>query len=51
VGKEAPTDLLSAVRLVRRAKAGDEIVLRVRRDGKEQDITVKTDVLPFRALD
>jgi len=44
------TDLRAVVDAVRRCKPGDEIVFRVRRDGKEKEITVKAGVLPFALL-
>jgi uncharacterized protein (TIGR03067 family) len=46
-GATEGTDLRAVVDAVRRCKPGDEIVFRVRRDGKEKEITVKTGVLPF----
>jgi uncharacterized protein (TIGR03067 family) len=48
-GQEAP-DLLSAINLIREAKPGSDLTLRIRRDGKEQDVTVKPGVFPFRFL-
>ena len=50
VGDTDATDLLTTVNAVRRLKAGDEVVFRVRRDGKERDITVKVGVVPFALL-
>lgn len=46
----AVSDLMSAVESVRGLKPGSELTLRVRRDGKERDVTVKAGVLPFRFL-
>src|SRR5262249_10973984 len=51
VGGDATGDLQQTVALVRQLKPGSEAVLRVRRAGKEQDITVKVGVAPFLFLD
>ena len=51
VGSEAAADLQQTVKLVRQLKPGSDAVLRVRRAGKEQDITVKVGVAPFLFLD
>ncbi|MCI0639250.1 MAG: TIGR03067 domain-containing protein [Gemmataceae bacterium] len=51
VDNKDATDLPTTVRLVREAKAGAQIVFRIRRDGKEMDVTVKAGVLPFFPLD
>ena len=48
-GQEAP-DLRSAVNLIRQWKPGADLTLRIRHDGKEQDLTVKPGVFPFRFL-
>jgi uncharacterized protein (TIGR03067 family) len=52
VGDAAVTDLRSAIKAVQQAKPGTKVTFRVRRDGKERDVTVKAGVLPFtwRAL-
>ncbi len=45
-------DLQSTVKSIRGAKPGSELVIRVKRDGKEKDITVKVGVAPsFYLLD
>ncbi|MCI0379753.1 MAG: TIGR03067 domain-containing protein [Gemmataceae bacterium] len=51
VGDRDATNLQTTVRLVREAKAGSQITFRIRRDGKEMNITVKAGVLPFFPLD
>jgi uncharacterized protein (TIGR03067 family) len=51
VDSEAATDLHQTVNLVRQLKPGGDAVLRVRRAGKQQDITVKVGVAPFLFLD
>ena len=51
VGGDAAADLQRTVNLVRQLKPGSDAVLRVRRVGKEQDITVKVGVAPFLFLD
>jgi uncharacterized protein (TIGR03067 family) len=51
VGNDRAEDLQQAVNLVRQLKPGSDAVLRVRRAGKEQDITVKVGVAPFLFLD
>jgi uncharacterized protein (TIGR03067 family) len=51
VGTEDATNLRAFVGRIRQAKAGDEITVTIRRDGKEKDITVKAGVLPFYVLD
>jgi uncharacterized protein (TIGR03067 family) len=45
------SDLLSVVKLIRRAKPKSDLVLRVARAGKDQDITIKVGVLPFHILE
>ena len=51
VAGEAATDLQSTVARVRRVKPGSDLALRVRRDGKEMDLSVKVGVVPFFFLD
>jgi uncharacterized protein (TIGR03067 family) len=51
VGAEEATGVQQVVALCRRAAPGSELTLRVKRDGKEQDIPVKVGVLPFFFLD
>jgi uncharacterized protein (TIGR03067 family) len=51
VGNDAVQDLQQTVDLVRQLKPGAKAVLRIRRAGKEQDITVKIGVAPFLFLD
>jgi uncharacterized protein (TIGR03067 family) len=51
VGDQEAQDLKSVVNLIRKAKPGVEVSLRVKRDGKEKDFTVKATVLPFYLLD
>lgn len=46
----AVSDLMSAVESIRGLKPGSELTLRVRRDEKERDVTMKVGVLPFRFL-
>jgi uncharacterized protein (TIGR03067 family) len=46
----APADLRTAVALVRQSQPGQDLVLRVKRDGKEMDVTVKTGILPWKWL-
>jgi uncharacterized protein (TIGR03067 family) len=48
-GVEA-TDLPVVIGMVRQAKPGSELSLRIDRGGKEQEIVVKPGVLPFRLL-
>jgi S1-C subfamily serine protease len=50
VGGANVADLLGAINLVRKAKPGDELTLRVRRAGKEIDVKVKPTVVPFTGL-
>jgi uncharacterized protein (TIGR03067 family) len=50
VGGDAPADLQQAVNLVRQLRPGSDAVLRVRRAGKERDITVKVGVAPLLFL-
>jgi uncharacterized protein (TIGR03067 family) len=51
VGGQEATELRAVIRLVQLAKPRSELTFRVRRDGKEQDITVKVGVMPFYLLD
>jgi uncharacterized protein (TIGR03067 family) len=51
VGGDAVEDLQQSVDLVRQLKPGSKAILRVRRAGKEQDISVKVGVAPFVILD
>jgi uncharacterized protein (TIGR03067 family) len=51
VGDQDATDLKTTVNLVRKTKAGSEVTLRVKRDGKEKDLTAKAAVLPFFPLE
>jgi uncharacterized protein (TIGR03067 family) len=51
VGGDEPGDLQQTINLVRQLKPGSDAILRVRRAGKEQDITVKVGVAPFLFLD
>ena len=51
VGNDATEDLQQTINLVRQLKPGSDAVMRVRRDGKEQDIKVKVGVAPFLFLD
>ncbi|HVS39172.1 MAG TPA: TIGR03067 domain-containing protein [Gemmataceae bacterium] len=47
VSGDAAADLKQTVNLLRQFKPGSDAVLRVRRAGKEQDITIKVGVAPF----
>lgn len=51
VGDTATGDLQATVDLVRQLKPGSDAILRVRRAGKEQDITVKVGVAPIVFLE
>jgi uncharacterized protein (TIGR03067 family) len=51
VGGEDATDVPTVVGMMRRAKPGSDLSLRIERDGKQQDIIVKVGVLPFFLLD
>jgi uncharacterized protein (TIGR03067 family) len=51
VGGGKATDLKTVIALIRQVRPGAEVTIRVRRDGKEQDITVRVGVLPFYVLD
>jgi uncharacterized protein (TIGR03067 family) len=51
IGDQYATDLKSVVNMIRKVKPGSELTLRIRRDGKEKDITLKATVVPFFPLD
>jgi uncharacterized protein (TIGR03067 family) len=51
VGSDATEDLQQTINLVRQLRPGSEVILRVRRAGKEQDVTVRVGVAPFFFLD
>ena len=51
VGTVEVKDLKSVINTIRQAKPGSELMLRIRRGDKEQDVTVKVGVLPFFLLD
>jgi uncharacterized protein (TIGR03067 family) len=51
VGNDAAEGLEQTVNLVRQIRPGAETVLRIRRDGKEQDIKLKVGVAPFQILE
>lgn len=42
------SDLVTTVEAVRKVKPGSDLAITLRRDGKEQEITVKAGVFPFR---
>ena len=42
------TDLRSTVEAVRRTRPSSDLTIRVRRAGKERDVTVRVGLLPFR---
>jgi uncharacterized protein (TIGR03067 family) len=44
------TDLRSAIDAVRRTKPGNDLAFRIRRDGKQRDLTVKVGIVPFTLL-
>jgi uncharacterized protein (TIGR03067 family) len=50
VGGEAVRDLLGTVDLVRRQMPGRDVAIRVKREGKEKDVTVRVAVFPFELL-
>jgi uncharacterized protein (TIGR03067 family) len=50
IGGAGVTDLQGAVDAVRKAKPGSELVVKVRRDGKDREIKVKVGLLPFAVL-
>jgi C-terminal processing protease CtpA/Prc len=51
VGNDAAEGLQQTVELVRQLRPGSKAVLRVRRAGKEQDVTVKVGAAPFLCLE
>ena len=51
VGTSEAIDLQEVVKRIRQAKPGSELMLRIKRGDKEQDVTVKVGVLPFLLLD
>jgi uncharacterized protein (TIGR03067 family) len=51
ISGQAPPDLQGAVKMIRYAKPGSELEVRVRRGDKELDVTVKVGVAPFFLLD
>jgi uncharacterized protein (TIGR03067 family) len=51
VGDQDATDLKGTVNMIRKVKPGSELMLRVKRDGKEKDFTVKATIVPFYLLD
>jgi uncharacterized protein (TIGR03067 family) len=51
IGDQDATDLKGTINLIRKVKPGGELTLRVKRDGKEKDFTVKATVIPFYLLD
>jgi uncharacterized protein (TIGR03067 family) len=51
VGSREATGIKQVVDMIREIKPNTEITLRVRRDDKERDVTVKVGVMPFMYLD
>jgi uncharacterized protein (TIGR03067 family) len=51
VGDQEATGVREVVEMVRRVRPGSELTLRIRRDGKERDVTVRVGVMPFSLLD
>ncbi len=51
VGGKDATGVVQVVETVRAVRPNSDITLRVRRDGKERDITVRAGVMPFMYLD
>jgi len=51
VGDQEAKDLRSVVTMIRKLKPGSELVVTVKRDDKEKEITVKAGVMPFYLLD
>lgn len=51
IGDVDATDLRAVVAMIRRVKPNGELALRYKRDGKEQDVTIKAGVLPFHWFD
>jgi S1-C subfamily serine protease len=50
IGGAGPGGLREAVAAVRRAKPGDQLKLRVRRDGKEEELSIKVGMFPLGLL-
>jgi uncharacterized protein (TIGR03067 family) len=50
LGGQIPGDLRSTVQSVRRQGPGSELAIRVLRDGKQQDLTLRVAVFPFALL-
>ena len=50
IGGRDMTDLQGTVDAVRAARPGGKLVVRVRRDAKETDVTVRVGLLPFEVL-
>jgi uncharacterized protein (TIGR03067 family) len=44
------TDLITLIRAIQKMQPGSEFIMKINRDGKEKDITVKVGILPFRFL-
>jgi uncharacterized protein (TIGR03067 family) len=51
VGSQEVTELREVIDLVQQTKPGSKITLRIKRDGTEQDVTLKAGMLPFFLLD
>jgi uncharacterized protein (TIGR03067 family) len=51
VGASEAKELRAVVEMVRETRPGSELTLRIRRDGKERDFTLKVGVMPFFLLD
>jgi uncharacterized protein (TIGR03067 family) len=51
VGTTAATDLRATVDAVRQTKPGGKVTLRIKREGKEKEITIQAGVMPFLLLD
>jgi uncharacterized protein (TIGR03067 family) len=51
VGNREATDVKQVVDMVREIRPNSEVTLRVRRDDKERDITVRVGIMPFFYLD
>jgi uncharacterized protein (TIGR03067 family) len=51
VGDQEATGVREVVDMVRRARPGSELTLRIRRDDKERDVTVRVAIVPFSLLD
>ena len=50
LGGQVPGDLRSTVESVRRQRPGSELAIRVLRDGKEKDLTLRVAEFPFALL-